>query len=47
MTKVYVETVSKPVVQPLTDTLFQEEKEEDWIFQHDSATAHKSKLMQE
>ncbi len=42
-TSTYVETVLEPVVQPLTDTLFEEE---DCIVQQVLAPANKSKLIQ-
>ncbi len=44
MVKVYGETVSEPIVQPSTDTLFEEE---DWICQQDLALIYKSILAQE
>ncbi len=42
--KIYEETVLKPVVKPLNNSLF---KRQLWIFQQDSAPAHKSKRSQE
>ncbi len=40
-TKIYEETILESVVKPVSDTLF---KEQHWIFQQDSAPAHKSKM---
>ncbi len=43
-TKIYEETIFKSTAKPLNDTLF---KGQCWIFQEDSAPAHKSKCCQE
>ncbi len=37
--KIYEETVLRPIVKPLNDTLF---KEQHWIFQQDSGLPHTS-----
>jgi len=41
--RVYIETVLEPIVKPLSNTLF---KNKHWIFQQDSAPAHKAKITQ-